>query len=181
PFVGGGTGRFDARTRGCSQELLQLLALDGFVLEQSLHQAIQFGAMLLKERAGFVEALLKDRASLFLDRVNGSVAHATLRGDALAQKGMLGFVLAINRAELLAHAVVGHHFRSYLRGLLQVVLRTGRDLSEDQPFCGIPAHEHANPRLELWFYHQVPFFAWRLLSHSKRHTARNDGDSMQGL
>ena len=53
------------------------------------------------------------------------------------------------RAETLAHAVLPHHVAGDLRRALDVVVRAGRDLVEDELLGRAPAEEDGEPVLEL--------------------------------
>ena len=85
------------------------------------------------------------------------------------------------RADVLAHAVVGHHSISLLGDALQIVERPGRNLAEGQ-LLGNAASErsgqlvhHLLARGDLTFLGQIPGGAQRLAARDDRHLDQRAG------
>ena len=83
-----------------------------------------------------------DRADLLVDRLGDVIGVVPLLADLAAEEHELVALPERERAEPVAHAVLGDHPAGPVGRLLDVVRRARRGVAEDQPLGGI-APEHA--------------------------------------
>src|SRR3954465_3171010 len=124
------------------QERLELLALDGLVLEQQLGEAVELLAVGDQHLARGLVRLLDDAADLVVD-LACDLVRVVRRGVELTAEERLRVVVAERpRPELLRHAEAHHHLLGRGRHLLEVVGRAGGDLAEGDLLGRPPAERH---------------------------------------
>jgi hypothetical protein len=80
------------------------------------------------------------------------------------------------RPQLLAHAVLADHLTSQVRGALDVVLRAGAHLAEDQHLGHVAPERRGDHVLELRLRPEVAVFGGQEASVAAHHAARDDRD-----
>ena len=83
-----------------------------------------------------------ERAHLGVDARRDLVGVVGCRGEVAAEEHLALRVAEAHRAERVAHAELGDHLTGDRRGAVDVVLRAGRRVGEDQLLGGPAAEQH---------------------------------------
>ena len=95
--------------------------------------------MLLEQSIGAVVRFAKQLLDFLVDELGGAFAEVARLLNFLAQKHVLLADPEGHWAETIAHAPVRHHVAGETRGLLEIVLLTGKGLSVDETIRCPPA------------------------------------------
>ena len=125
------------------EDLLQIAPAQGFLLQKLRGQRIQLVAVSLEGCVGDLVGFVEKRLHLLVD-LRGDCRRVLERAATAAAGKRIALLLAVlHRAKRGGHAVLGDHRTCDLRGLLDVVRRTGGRRAEDQFLGRAAAHgEH---------------------------------------
>ena len=116
---------------------------------------------------------------LVVDLEGGGLGVVLVPVELLAQEDGLLLLAVGEGPERLAHAPLADHLPRHLGRLLDVVLRSGRDLAEGRLLGDAAAHADRDARLELLLRPVVLLLAGQLLGEAEGHAARDDRDLVE--
>src|SRR5687767_705396 len=122
-------------------ELLEVIARDRLVLEKVGDQRVELVAVLAEHLVCALARAVDDEVDLGVDDLRGLFRVVPLLLDLAAEEDELVRPAVLERAELLAHAVLRHHLARHLRRLLDVVRGAGRDVAAEVQLLRGPAAE----------------------------------------
>src|SRR5258707_1042502 len=172
-------GRLLRRLRGLGRarrpavhDVLDLLGVDGFQLEQGLGHGLDLVAVVEDELLREAVLLVDDLADLGVDLLHRHFGHVLVRGDRASEEH-LPLVLAVHHgAHRVRHAPLSHHAAREGGGALEIVRSTGRHLAHENFLGDAPAEEHRNRREQAIPVHAVPVLLGQLHGHAQRPPAR---------
>src|SRR3990172_10386189 len=121
-------------TRGdlLTEDRAHLLAVDDFLLEESVRDLVEYGAPLAEDAVDASMAALEDLLYFGVDGAGLLLAVLLGRDRGAFEETRAPFALKGSQPECLAHAVLSHHAERYVGGALQVILSPGGDVTEGQ-------------------------------------------------
>src|SRR5690606_15910120 len=157
-------------------DVVDLVGINGFPLQQSLGHGMHLVAVVLDQLAGNGVLLVDDLANLGVHFLHGGFGHVRCFGNAAAQED-LAFVLGVyNRTQGVRHAVASHDVTSNLRCTLKVVRCAGGHLIHEHFFSDTATEQHGNHVQQALFVHAVAIAFRQLHGDTQSTTTRNDGD-----
>src|SRR2546430_13312833 len=173
----GGRGRDRHLAEVTVHEVVELVGAEGLLLDQPGdhhgEEAAVLGQELVRPTAGAVD----DLVDLAVDQLGRLLGVVLLLLDLAAKEDELVGLAVLQRAELLAHAVLRDHLAGHLGGLLDVVRRAGRDVAAEVELLSGPAAEgRGDVVLELPLRAEVPVLLRERPGDAHRHAARYDRD-----
>jgi len=148
-----------------------------------LRQRLEVLALLGDDAARFRQPAFDEPAHFRVDLLRGRLGNVLLAAHRVAEEHLF-LVLAIHdSAELVGETPARHHRARELRRLLDVRLRTRRDLvlAEDDLFGDTAAHQHRETRGHLLVAHRQLVAFGQLHDHAESAAARNDRCFVHGI
>jgi hypothetical protein len=162
---------------------LQVRPVDHLVHDQDLRELLEEPSVSCEHLGGAVVGLVHEPGGLLVDQRRQVVRE--LGGAARVQEPGAGAEPVVperHRADLRAHAVLGHHGPGNLGGALEVVLRSVETTRSNRISSAVrPPEEHRESVLELGLGEQVSILERSLHRHpQRRRAARDDRDPVDG-
>ena len=113
------------------EQRLKLFLTDFFFLDQQCRTAFQHIPVLQDDGFRLVIALVNDTLYFLINGSRHFIAIGTHMAEITADKDLIIITAIVDHANLLRHAVLGHHSTRDLAGMLDILGSTGRHIAED--------------------------------------------------
>ena len=162
--------------RLAGHDVVELVAVDGFPLQQGLGHGVHLVLVVLDQLARQRVLLVDDAAHLGVHLLHGLFAHVGGLGHRAAQEHFALVFGIDHRAQRVGHAVAGHHVAGDGGRPLEVVAGTGRHLVHEHLFGDAAAKQHADLVQHVFVVVAVAVLRRQAHGHAQRTAARDDGD-----
>ena len=158
----------------------ELVSIEGLNDQQAFGHCLELFHVLFKDRCSCVISFLDDGLDLFVDLIGRLFGIILARREILAQEDFIRRAV-VDRAQLLAEAVLGDHLSGHVGRSLDVVGRACADVVQRQ-LLGHAAAQQVDDHLPHLFLGSVALVLFgQRHGEAAGHASRDDGDLMHRI